>query len=122
MNLALTSAATGDFKITLTGLPAGWVQGWTLFSLDTARNASFGHFLGIEPDALFAGTLTSPAAVGNPFHFTPTGSSVYPNVPYVFFPPLAAALTGYTFDAVAIATDATGNVVGASNVSRVKVQ
>ena len=122
MKLALTSAAAGDFKVSLTNLPAGWADGFTVFSATTTRPVSFGNFFGVEFDGLSLGCLSSGAGVGNVFHFSPTATSVYPNTDYAFPAGLAFVLTGMTFDAVALTFDGSGAMNGVSNAARVKIQ
>ncbi len=122
MKLALSSAAAGDFKVSMTNLPAGWADGYTVFSVTTTRPVSFGNFFGVEFDGLSLGCMSSAAAVGNVFYFSPTATSVFPNTDSAFPAGLAFVLTGTTFDAVALTFDGTGAMNGVSNAARVKIQ
>jgi hypothetical protein len=120
--LALSSASTGDFQVNVSGLPASWVEGFTVFSMTTTRPVSFGNFFGVEFDGLALGSFNFPASAGNVFHFSPTASAVYPNTGFAFHPAIATAFTGVTFDAVAFTLDASGAVNSMTNVARVKLQ
>lgn len=122
MTLDLGSSGPGDFSVKLSNLPVGYTGGWTFFSATASQPLSFGHVLGIEFDALALASLAATPAAGNVFAFTATAASVYPNTTYTFPPAIAAAVAGLTFDGVAVAYDASFNVIGVSNASRVKVQ
>ena len=77
----------------------------------------------LEADALTSASLSSPARPGNVLHFTSSlNPGLYPTVPFAFPPVIAAALSGITFDAVALALDAQGRALAVSNVARVTVQ
>ncbi len=108
--------------MSLTGITGRWTQGFTLFSLDNSRPVSTGNILGAEFDSLMYSVLSQPLGAGNIFHFSNTSSAVYPNAAYNFAPGLVAALHGVTLDSVAFVLDATGRMVGASNVIRFTVQ
>ena len=108
--------------MSLTGLPAGWTHGYTLFSLNTSRPVSTGNILGVEADPLLVSIFSQPAAVGNLFHFVPTGGSAFPNSAYNFPAGLVAAIKGATFDSVAFVLDRNAGTLDASNVVRFTVQ
>jgi hypothetical protein len=120
--LDLASSGPGNFTVSLTGNPAAYVDGYVLYSVNTARPLAMGNFLGLEVDALSMASLAQPAALGSPFHFQfTTNGGVFPNATYSFPSGIASALQGMTLDAVAIYLGA-GGVVAASNVDRVTVQ
>ena len=121
MKLALGSTSTGDFRVDLTGLPASYAEGYTLFSATTPRPVSLGNLFGLEFDGLTLGCFTSAVGTGNVFHFTPSTTS-YPGATFAFPAALASALTGITFDAVALTLDTSANINAVSNVARVKLQ
>ncbi|MCC6782602.1 MAG: S8 family serine peptidase [Planctomycetes bacterium] len=117
--LDLASNAPGSFTVDLTNLPAGWAEGFTVFSVATALPLGNGSFFGAELDPLAAACLAQP--VGSVFHFTPTTPG-FPAGTYAFPAVIAQALQGVTFDAVAVFYDAAGNVIDVSNADRVRVQ
>ncbi|MBI5849633.1 MAG: hypothetical protein HZB39_01120 [Planctomycetes bacterium] len=117
--LDLGSTGPGDFTVALTNLPAGWVEGFTVFSVDTTLPLGNGSFFGAELDPLGAACLAQP--VGSVFHFTPSTPG-YPSGTYAFPAVIAQAVQGITFDAVAVVYDASGNILGVSNADRVAVQ
>jgi hypothetical protein len=55
------------------------------------------------------------------FHFSRTASG-YPAVPFVFPAGIAAVLSGYELDALALFVDGAGKCVAVSNVDRVRVR
>lgn len=121
--LDIASTGAGNFSVSLTNNPATYTEGFVMFSLATSRPVAMGNFLGLELDSLSFASLTSPAAVGNPFHFLSTTSpAAFPNATFTFPSAVASALSGLTLDAVAFYLDATGNVHASSNVDRVTVQ
>ena len=120
--LGLDSARTGDIRLSLSNLPAGWSEGWVVYSFDTARPAGYGHFLGIEPDLVTIASFFQPRQVGSPYHFVSTLNKAFPNTVYAFDTALATALKGFTVDAVAFVIDAKGNFLDVSNSVRTTVQ
>jgi hypothetical protein len=114
--------APGRLAMSLTGVTGRWTHGYTLFSLNNSRPVSTGNILGAEFDPLMVSILGMPAGAGNIFHFSNTVAPVYPNAPYTFPTGLVTALNGVTLDSVAFVLDATGRMVGASNVIRFTVQ
>ena len=121
--LDLQSSAPFDLTISLTNNPASYVDGYLLFSVTTDRPLAMGRFLGLEDDFLSVLSLITPAAVGDPLHFSSTANAgTYPNAPYTFPAGIGQLLQGITLDAVAVYIGAGGNVVAASNVDRVTVQ
>jgi serine protease AprX len=121
MRLA-AKVAPGRLSMSLTGITGRWTHGYTLFSLNNTRPVSTGNILGAEFDSLMLSVLGQPAGAGNIFHFTNTPAGVYPNSPYAFPAGLVTALNGVTLDSVAFVLDATGRMVGASNVIRFTIQ
>jgi len=120
--LDVTSQAPGDITVTVNTLPAGFVQGWVLFSLDTRLAAGFGTFFGIAPDALTFAAAAQPPLAGSPFHFPNHKAASFPNRPYSFPTAVATVLKGVAVDATAVYVDGASRVVGVSNVSRVTVK
>lgn len=121
--LDLASTGAGNFTVSLTNNPAGYTEGFVLYSLNTSLPLAMGNFLGLELDALALASLALPAAVGSPFHFAATSNpAAFPNAPFAFPAGIALALQGLSLDAVAFYFDNTGNVQAASNVDRVTVQ
>jgi hypothetical protein len=121
MRLA-AKTARGRLSMSLTGITGRWTHGYTLFSLNNTRPVSTGNILGAEFDPLMVSILGMPSGAGNIFHFTNTAAGVYPNAPFAFPAGLVTALNGVTLDSVAFVLDATGRMVGASNVIRFTVQ
>ncbi len=121
--LDLASNAPGNLTLSITNLPAGYVEGHVLFSFATSRPLAMGNFLGLELDSLSFLSLTAPLTLGDPLHFPATPSlSAFPNAPFVFPAWIPAALQGWSLDAVAFFFDASGAIHAASNVDRVIVQ
>ncbi|RMH51972.1 MAG: hypothetical protein D6685_17020 [Bacteroidetes bacterium] len=120
--LDLISSAPGDFRVSLTGLPAGWTSGYTLFSLSTKRPVAMGNVFGLEADDLTLAILSTPPSRGNVFAFTNGGGSVYPGAPYRFPAEIALLLRGRTIDGVAFVVDGRGRIVAASSVDRVTIR
>ncbi|HZN37867.1 MAG TPA: S8 family serine peptidase [Planctomycetota bacterium] len=119
----LTSTGPGDLSVAITNNPASYVEGFTLFSLTTARPLAMGNFLGLEVDSLAFLSLGSAAGPGNPLHFTyTTDPSLFPNAPFTFPAFIAQFLQGFAIDAVAFYIDATGGIHAASSVDRVVIQ
>ena len=118
----LASTQPGELVATCTNVPAtGWTDGYTFFSLSTLQPAGFGNFFGMEEDFLAGSIFALPATAGDVFHFT-NSAGQYPFVPYVFSPALIGTLAGLRFDGFAMLFDATGAIVGMSNVDRVTIQ
>lgn len=117
------SSSPMNLQISLTNLPANYLEGFVFFSYTTDRPRAMGNFLGIEADALSFMSLSVPATAGDPLHFTPTSNPAqYPNAPHVFPIWVPTLLQGITLDAVALFIDSNGNFTAASNVDRVTVQ
>ena len=121
LKLDVGSAAKGNLTANLTGLPASWTEGFTLFSADISRPQSTGNVLGLEFDGLAASLLAEPIGAGHVFHFNNT-PGVYPNAAYTFPAAIALAVSGMAFDAVAFVMDGSGTVIAASNVGSVQVK
>jgi len=120
--LDITSKAAGDLAVTVANLPAGYTEGWVLFSLDTSLPAGFGVLFGLLPDTLtFAGFLQPPLA-GSPYHFPNHKAMSFPNTPYRFPAAIAMTLKGIQVDGVLGVIDGAGRIVGVSNVSRITVK
>ncbi len=118
LDTATTSGGLGDFSATLAGLPAGWTEGYTVFSATTSLPKGLGPDVGITIDALTLATAAIPAAPGGFFHFTPSANPAhYPNAAFTMPPGAFAAVAGQTFDAVAVVIGPFG--VRVSNVDRV---
>jgi hypothetical protein len=107
----------GDFHIAY-NLPTGFAHGFTYFSTTTSGILGNGNWLGVELDGLVVSSFLVPIP---PFRFG-HAAGTYPHVPYTFPVGLATALSGITFDAVAIFYDGAGNVMAVSNADRRRVQ
>lgn len=118
--LDLRTSGAGDLTIDLNGAPLAMAEGFTLFSLDTARPVGTGSFFGLEPDALTLAIATYPAATGSPLHHVaPYAANLYPNVPFLFPPGSLGALSGTTVDGMAVALDASFGFLGVTPVVRI---
>lgn len=121
--LALTSSGPGNLTATLTNNPATYVDGLVFYSLATSRPTAMGDFLGLQLDAISYLSLSTPAAAGDPLHFTGGAAGTeFPNAPYTFPAWIPQLLQGATLDAVACYFDAGGVMAAASNVARVTIQ
>jgi len=122
MQLALGSASPGDLRLSLTGIPSTYTEGWVIYSVNTYRPRGMGHFFGLEPDTLTISSYFQPRIVGSPFHFAATAQKVFPNTTYTFSPSIAALLKGMPVDAGAFVVDGGGTFLDVSNCTRVLVQ
>ncbi len=122
--LDLQSSAVGDFRVSITGVPAAasYAYGYVLYSLATARPLATGNFLGLELDFLALGVLSYAPVPGSPFGFTSTtNAATFPNATFAFPSSIATVLSGFTFDAVGFFVNGSGSVVAATNVDRQRV-
>ena len=97
----------------------GFVEGWTLFSTDTAATTGpfgFGPLVGLYPDVHTWMSL-SPASPGNIFHFLEAPGQ-YPYVPLTL--PSGSLAPLLEFD-VAMAYVAPGGAIKATSATRVTV-
>ena len=84
---------------------------------------ALGNLFGLEADALTLSVLGQTPAAGGVFAFTNSGNpSDYPNASFSFPAPVAAAVSGMTFDATVILVDAQGAIVSVSSVDRETIQ
>lgn len=115
----LQSNGPGDLRIAAAGVPAaGWTEGFTFVSTDTARPVGFGDFFGLQYDAFTDAALGTPLQVGDPFHFANAGAEFFPFVPWTVPPPVALSLRGVKFDLTLMLFDALGRVVDVAGVTR----
>lgn len=119
MQLSLVANVPGQLDVQLTGVPGGWDEGFTFFSLATQGPEGFGNLFGVERDFLVDAILAEPAIPGGVAHFTNTGPGAYPFATFSFPPDLVLALSGGTVDAMVMLMTTAGAVVEQSNVARV---
>lgn len=101
--LTMASAGTGGVSIELSNIPAGTIEGYTLFSLYTPLPAGQGPLFGLYPDLLTIASFTTPAQSGSLLHFVVPGlPSHFPAVPFVFPPGTFTGLAGVSVDARAL--------------------
>jgi hypothetical protein len=122
MNLDLVAATPGQLDVQLTGVPSGWTEGYTFFSLATSGPKGFGNLFGVERDFLVDAILVEPAIPGGILHFTNNGVGSYPYATFSFPPGLILQLSGLTIDAMVMLMTPSGVVVEQSNVDRVTLQ
>ncbi|MCU0867223.1 MAG: S8 family serine peptidase [Planctomycetes bacterium] len=122
MTLALQTAPGGQLVFAPSAVPAtGWTEGYLAVSLVQKDRLGFGAFFGVELDALGDGLLTTPAAVGNPFHFPRTPGS-YPFANLLFpYPAWVSVFAGNDLDAVLVLLQG-DEVVAVSNVARARLR
>jgi len=121
LDLQTAGGGVGDFSSTVAGIPAGYVQGWTFFSLSTSLPAGLGSFLGFEPDTLFLPILLFPASEGNLLHFTATANpSAYPNAAWTYPAGTFTPLAGTSVDGIVAVVDGAGQLMAVSNVDRIR--
>ncbi|MAG55901.1 MAG: hypothetical protein CMJ83_06390 [Planctomycetes bacterium] len=115
--LASGNPGTGGGTLVLTSVPMTVTQGFTLFSLNTAGPAGQGPLLGLYPDAFtnaaIAYGLGTPAAAGDPLHWTNT-PGVWPNAPFQI--PLATFAPNTVIDFLCLKVDVTGVII--TNIAR----
>jgi hypothetical protein len=115
-----TTGGTGDFRSTVTGIPAGYSQGWTFLSFQTSLPAGLGSFIGFEIDALFLPILNFPAIEGNLLHFTATANpAAYPNAAWTYPAGTLLPLLGLSVDGVVVVLDGAAQILAVSNVDRI---
>ena len=122
LQLSLASNAPSDLTVSMAGVPSGWAEGYTFFSLSTQGPKGFGNIFGVERDFLVDAALNDPALPGGVLHFTNTGAGSYPYAAFTFPPALIQSLAGLQLDAVVMLVAGNGAVVEVSNVARVTLQ
>ena len=122
LQLSLASNAPSDLTVSMAGVPSGWAEGYTFFSLATQGPKGFGNIFGVERDFLVDAALNDPALPGGVLHFTNTGAGSYPYAAFTFPPALIQSLAGLQLDAVVMLVAGNGAVVEVSNVARVTLQ
>lgn len=105
-----TGGGVGDLTISLTGISATTVQGYTVVSFNTTLPVGAGPVFGINPDLVTLQGLAAPIAAGSLFHWAPPfNPGQYPADPLVLPPGTLSAYAGMSADARALALDAQWN-------------
>ena len=103
LRVVLTGQPSFGLNIAIENIPANSVEGYTIFSLNTALPVGQGVFLGLMPDTLTIAGFGLPAQSGSLFHFVvPSLPTHYPSVPFNFPAGTFAAFAGISVDAVAL--------------------
>lgn len=121
LTFTTSGGGVGDADVSLTNLPSGTTEGFTLFSLNTSLPAGTGPVYGIVPDIATIRCLLTPAAAGNVYHWLTSGVGFYPHSPIQAPAGSLVSLAGMTVDGVALAFGGTNNyaLLGQSNVVRI---
>jgi hypothetical protein len=119
-----TASAGGGGSLSVTNLPVGAVEGYTLLSAATTEPLCFGPMAGVYPDAMTWDVflLNPTATVGNPLHFVaspPPPPPFYPSAPLFIPTGTLLPFVGQTWDVATIAFGPGFVYLGNSTVSRV---
>ena len=119
--LTLSSQA-GNLFCSLTDVPAGTTQGFTLFSFNTTLPTGVGTVFGINADPFTLAVVATPAAQGGLYHWVlPASPAAYPNAAFTLPPGSLNAFIGMTADGQGIALGPGFSFLGESNVVRATV-
>lgn len=122
--LDLVSTGPNNLSLQCSNVPAtGWTEGYTAFSFAVNRGLGFGNFFGLEVDGITGALWSSPANIGNPFHFLDGGAGNYPRTAFQFDPALVSLLASLhvQMDAVLVLWNG-ADIAFVSNVDRIEVQ
>lgn len=100
-DIQTSGGGVGDLVLTAAPPPPGTTEGYTLFSTTPAPVLGQGNFFGIMFDPFVLTSLTSPAFVGNPFHWLPDPNA-YPTTTFSVPPGVLTQYAGVTADGVVI--------------------
>lgn len=117
--LSVTPSGSGGATVSLSGIPQGTTEGWTLLSLDTSAPLGAGPVLGATPDATTLGLIQAfpVATAGGPVHWTwPASAGVWPAAPYTV--PGGVLPIGTTIDVLALALNGPTSIIGATPIVR----
>lgn len=116
------SSNGGNLFCELQNVPAGTVQGLTLFSFDTSLPVGNGNAFGINADLLTLQIAATPASVGGLFRWLlPAPPTAYPNAPFTMPPGSLNAFVGMQADGQGVAFGPNWQFLGESNVVRTTV-
>lgn len=119
MRLETTGAGVGDGRMGLDRIPAGTVTGYCLLSFATLGTVGSGPTAGLWPDALTVQALFTPAAPGNPLHWTAPVGGAFPASDLVLGPGSITLPAGTQLDGFGVAVGQGGQVLGATPVRRI---
>jgi hypothetical protein len=118
LQLVTSGGGVGDLFYQVSNLPVGTVEGYTLISLVPTSTFAVpfgeGPLLGIWPDSVTFLILSSPAALGDPFHWISPAGGFFPDSPIAVGPGTLTQFAGLTFECSAVALDATRAIIGVS--------
>jgi len=118
--IATTSGSgAGDLSLSLTLINPLATEGFLLITDAPIGPPNSGPMFGIWPSAITWNILTSPAAPGNPLHFTVGPVGIFPDTPINAPAPTLAFLAGQTWDVVALLLGPGYLYVGRSVASRI---
>ena len=104
--LWVSTLGIGDLTLQMVNIPPTTIEGFTLFSFDTAAPVGAGGLFGLMPDPLTFSIITVPVAPGNPFHWTyPAMPGFYPGSPLYVPPGALIGFLGLSMDSMAAAID-----------------
>jgi hypothetical protein len=81
-NLQLATTGVGDATVTMTNVPAGTVEGYTLLAEAATGPFASGPLFGLAPTPLTITLLGSPAVGGSLFHWTWPATGYFPDTPF----------------------------------------
>ncbi len=108
LSLCLVGSNAAGYRLQTFGLPAGMVEGRTLFSASPPTLLGTGGFLGLAVDPLLLTILFQAPTVGDVFSFTAGPLLSYPASPFVLPPGALGILVGSTWDAAVLVLDSGG--------------
>lgn len=116
--IANTTTGTGDLFYQILNMPANATHGYTLISTIPSSTFSIpfgrGPAFGIYPDPLTFQIILSPPFPGSPFHWVTPAGGLFPDVALTAPPGSLLGFVGQTWEAVAVALDASGLIAGIS--------
>jgi hypothetical protein len=107
-SLCLAGSDLAGYRLQVFGLPAGTVEGRTLFTATPTPILGGGGFLGLAVDPLLLTILFRAPVAGDVFSFTAGGPFDYPQTPFLLAPGNLGFLAGLTWDAAALVVDGVG--------------
>ncbi len=113
-----TGGGAGDLNLALTNIDPLAVEGYMLITATPSIAQGGGPLFGINPDALTWSIFSQPSIPGSPLHFPIGFPGYFPDVPFIVPPGTLTALSGQTWDLVAVMLGSGLSYAGRSSVNR----
>lgn len=85
-NLQLATTGLGDASVTISNVPSGTIEGYTLLSEQANHPLGSGAFFGLKPTATTLTLLGQPVVPGSLFHWQWPVSGFFPDTPFAVGP------------------------------------